>query len=574
MQPLIGIIGGHGRMGQLFAKFFRERGIKVLISDIKTPQTPAKLAAKVDICIVSVPIDKTLGIIEEVLPHMKKDSAIMDFTSVKQPAVRAMLKGDCEVLGVHPMFGNSNPIPGQTVILCPTKQSGKWAKWLKSFLLKNKVKIREMSAQEHDKIMNLAQGLIHFADITFADSLRRCKMPIQDLLSFTGKASELKVQLAARLVDQDPNLYANIQIENPNSLKSLKEFRKSVDELIKIVEKKDVEAFIKYFLESRKFMGDYCKKAYKESSHLIDELIKLQKGSVSKKVDQPSAKSLAVLGPKNTYTDLAAQKHLQETSEKLEIYYASTIDEVFELVASRKVKEGVVPIENKLQGTVRETLDNLFEKNVHIAKSISIPINHALITIDTAKKSDIKIISSHNQALNQCKKFLKKNFPLIQQIQSSSTMAAIEALLESRDLNTAVIASEIAAKHPGLKILSKGVGDSKENETTFVLIKKGSAIELKNSSNPQKRALRLKPKQTSIAFHFSADSPGSLFSVFKDFANAKINLTKIESRPTKAKFGDYIFYLNFEGSLAEPKIKKIVQKIEKKVAKLKVLGSY
>jgi prephenate dehydrogenase len=126
--PIIGIIGGQGRMGHLFHEFFVERGIKVLISDLNTKLKNKELVEKSDITIVSVPIDKTKNVIKEILPYLKKSSAITDFTSVKEMPVKEMLnaKDGVEVFSMHPMFGNSNPIPGQTIILCETKKSGVW----------------------------------------------------------------------------------------------------------------------------------------------------------------------------------------------------------------------------------------------------------------------------------------------------------------------------------------------------------------------------------------------------------------------------------------------------------------
>ncbi len=565
MNPVIGIIGGKGRMGKLFADFFKEKGIKVLTSDISTKLSAEDLATQSDIVIVSVPIDRTVEVIRKVLPHVKKESAIMDFTSVKGDSAKAMLKGKCEVLPVHPMFGNSNPIPGQTVILCPTRKSGKWSGWMENFLRKHNVNILKMSVKEHDKMMSLAQGLIHFAEITFADAVRRCQMPTSELFKFTSKASEMKLMLAARVIDQDAGLYGNIQIQNQNTLTALKHYRKSVDQLIKIVKKKNVKAFIKYFENIRTFLGDYCQEAYKDSSQLIDELLKLQKsGKPSRRKTIPSKRHIALLGPENTYTDLAASKYLKASSSNLKKHFCSGIDEVFDLVKSGKVSEGIVPIENKLHGTVRETLDQLFSSNVHIAGEISLPIEHSLIQLPHAQMRDIKMVLSHVQALNQCKRFLKNKLPKAQQMQTTSTAAAIQELVDSGNKNLAAIANVNAAEANNLKIVSKQIGDSKENSTTFIIIREGKFKASSNSESPK----------TSIAFHFSQDSPGSLFTVFKDFADAKVNMTKIESRPTKAKFGEYIFYLDFDGSISQPKIKKLIEKVESHVAKLKVLGSY
>lgn len=578
-NPVIGIIGGHGRMGALFAEFFKLRGIKVLISDVGTNLTNHELAQKSDIIIVSVPIDNTEKVIREVLPHMRYGSAIMDFTSIKQMPVLAMLKGNCEVMGMHPMFGNSNPIPGQTVILCRTKKSEKWSRWMADFLRRNNVKIEEMSAVEHDKIMNIAQGLIHFAEITFADGLRRAGLPMEKLFKFTGKASELKIQLAARIIDQDPGLYGNIQIANPYALNSLKKYKQSVDELLKIVEKKDLKGFKKYFLKNREFFGNYTKQAYRDSSYLLDKFIELKKIEKNPSQIKPTLSHIAVLGPKNTFSDIAADQYLQSSAAKsstviLKKYFVRELDEIFDLVEKGKVKEGIAPIENKLHGTIRETLDALFVRNVHITKEINIPIHHCLIVLPHAEKSDIKKIISHSQALHQCKKYLQKNFPKALKGSFSSTGAAIEKLLSSNDKSVAVIAPELAAE--GLKILAKNIEDEHDNSTAFVVIKRG-AVDYKKSTSEQKNSSTSPVGsygKTSIAFHFSADSPGSLFTVFKDFADAKINLTKIESRPTKKHFGDYIFYLDFAGNINDPKVRKVLSEVEKKVAKLKVLGSY
>lgn len=277
--------------------------------------------------------------------------------------------------------------------------------------------------------------------------------------------------------------------------------------------------------------------------------------SSSKKTD------IAILGPARTFSEIAADKYDRKRSK----YYANSIDEVFELVEKGRVRQGIVPIENKLQGTIRETLDNLFEKKVKIDKEISIPIHHALIILPHAKKADIKSIYSHPQALKQCKKYLKKNFPKANLVNTTSTAYAIEKLVNKNDKSCAAIAPKIAAEKGKLKVLKMNIEDRKSNSTIFIVIQKG---------RPTPRSVQKNCTKTSIAFHFDKDSPGSLFTVFKDFADAKINMTKIESRPTQARFGDYIFYLDFEGCICKLNVQKILKKVEKKVAKIKVLGSY
>jgi len=567
MNPIIGIIGGKGRMGKLFASFFKERGIKVLIADRGSKLSNKEVAKKADITIVAVPIDKTEAVIKQTLPHIKQGAAIMDITSVKEMPVKAMLKGSCEVLGIHPMFGNSNPVPGQTIILCPTKKSEIWSKWIEGFFKDNNVKIEKMSAKEHDKVMSVTQGLIHFADITFIDALIKTKMPIEDISKFASKASEIKVEFAARLIDQDPGLYGNIQMANPQTVKILEKYQKSINELLKIVKKRDLPAFKKFFMHGQKSLKGFTQISFKESTFLIDQLIQKRAKVKTLKRKKPSKKDLATLGPKNTFSDQAASKHLEQTGKKNPIFYAKNIEEVFELVEKGKVQSGIIPIENILQGTVRATLDSLFECKVSITDELSLPIHHCLIVLQQSKKSDIKTIISHPQALRQCQKYLKKNFPKAELLSLTSTVAGIEKIKSANKTSMAAIGPSIGAIDPELKILNKNIEDRKGNATRFIVIEKANAKSLPSST-------KTKSPKTSIIFYFSKNAPGSLFTVFQEFAKQKIDLSKIESRPTKAKFGEYLFYIDFDGHLSDPRVKKVLKVIEKKVSKLKILGSY
>lgn len=569
-QPLIGIIGGKGRMGKLFATFFREHGIKTTVSDLGTKLTNKELAAKSDIVIVSVPIAKTDSVVREIIPYLRPDAALMDFTSVKEEPLRTMLEAKCEVLGLHPMFGDTNPVPGQTVIFCPTGKSGQWSLWLEKFLRKNDVKIEKMTPRQHDQMMNTAQGLIHFAEITFADGLRRMNIPVSRLLRFTGKASELKVELAARLIAQDADLYGNIQIANPRAMRSLEAYKKAVDELFSIVKRKDLAGFCRYFQRDKKYFGEYLKNAYQESAYLIDKLVERRRKKTKDTNIRPDKNDLALLGPEHSFSDLAAEFYLKENNFKFPKYFARDIDEVFDLVAKGKVWEGIVPIENMIHGTIRETLDGLFDYKVHIVKTITLPIHHCLITLPHAKTSDIRCILSHPQALSQCRKYLKKHFPKASLEPFGSTSAATQKLATGDDKSIAVIAPSIAAEKFNLKVVAKNIEDDQKNSTRFILIRKGD-FTLGNKTKKDEQKNRTK---TSIAFYFHKDSPGTLFSVFREFADAKINLSKIESRPTKARFGEYIFYLDFDADVFAPKSVKVLSRIRSKVACLKILGSY
>jgi prephenate dehydratase len=343
-------------------------------------------------------------------------------------------------------------------------------------------------------------------------------------------------------------------------------YKQAVNELIEIVEKKDLIKFEKYFNRNKKYFKTYAKDAYEESSYLIDKLMEKQRSPKPIVKIGPKKSDIAVLGPKNTFSDLASDEYIIKNKFKGGKFFVKDIDEACELVEKGEVKLGIVPIENKLNGTVRETIDSLFKRNVKIVEELKIPIHHSLLALAHAKKSDIKTIISHSQALKQCKIFIKKTFPKANLENINSTVAAIEFVINKNEKSIAAIGPKTAGEKNSLKVIKEGIEDQKDNETTFVIIKKNSRT---NRDKEQKNSTKI-----SIAFHFSADAPGSLFTVFKDFADAKINMTKIESRPTKKSFGDYIFYLDFEGKLNDSKTQIILKKIEKKVARLKILGSY
>lgn len=572
-QPIIGIIGGKGKMGQLFADFFEENGLKVLISDLGTKLTNKEVAEKADIVIVAVTMGRAEAIIKEVEPWVRGNALLADITSIKEGPMKAMAKCQGETLGMHPMFGASNPIPGQLIIYCPI-QSGKLTKWLLDLFKKNNVILMKLTAAEHDEVMAYAQGIIHFSEIVFAHTLHKLGKPVRDILKFTGIASDIRVLMAGRVIFQDPQLYGNIQIMNPRNLPLMKQFIRSSEELLKIVKKKNLSKFSNYFDDAKNFWGKYTQEAYQESSWIIDQVLAArraekmeQKISAQKRKTVNKNKAVAVLGPEGTYSGLAAAKFIAEGKEELTPIYLDSIDKVFEAVVKGRAKQGIVPVENKINGSVRETLDNLFQHQVKVIGEVVLPIHHCLVGLPHANKSDISKIISHEQALSQCHQYMRKNFPTIKESALASTAAGIHELLITQNKNLAVIAPQEAAEKNNLKIVASNIEDEKGNETHFFVIQKGefAAADAKKDSAAN---------HVAIAFHFGENMPGTLFSVFEIFAKAKIDLTKIESRPTSKKFGNYIFYLDFQGRFTAAKVQKALKEVAKKVKKLKILGVY
>lgn len=557
MKKIIGIIGGKGKMGKYFAEFFERNGYKVLISDKGTKLTNLQLAKKADVVIVSVPIHMTQKVISAIAPHVKKSGLLMDLTSLKVFPMEAMKKSKASFLGCHPLFGPTNPIEGQLVVLCSGKGQ-KWFKWWKGLLAKNKVITKTLSAKKHDQLMAYVQVLTHFSDIVLSDTLRKSKIPIREMVTIQSPVYRLELDMMGRILHQDPELYAHIEMDNPLSTQVLQDFIDSCQKLKDIVAKKEDKQFINYFNACSKYLGSFAQEAMVESDRLIREIQGsgvplIPSSELAKKCD------IAVLGPENTYSDIAAKLY----NPKAKICYTSSINAIFDLVCRGKIKVGFVPLENSLTGSVREALDELYQENVWIEKVVSLPIHLSLIGIKKVPKKDVKFIYSHPQPFLQSRKYIRKHFPNAACIPVASTAAALARVAKEKDPQAIAIGSKIAAKTYGLKAIESSIEDNKTNTTYFAIFKK------KSGKPNLKKAVK-----TSIAFHFSKDSPGSLYTVLQDFAEAKINLTKIESRPNPNISGEYVFYTDFEGSIADLSVKKTLNRIRKRVSKLKVLGCY
>jgi len=559
-NPKIGIIGGKGKMGTAFAEFFESQGLEVLISDIGTKLTTQQLVKNVDVIIVSVPIASTEAVIKKIVHRLKPSQLIMDLTSIKEMPIREMAKGKASVIGLHPMFNSTTFGPGQKMIVCQ-KRPGKWLKWVEDiFANKGGINLLKLTGKQHDMLMSLVQGLVHFVDIAFAKTLEEKGVKVKDFLPFASPASGLKIEIAARILSQDSDLYGNIQIQNEYIPEVIEAFIKSAQELREKITKKDLHGFCTYFDKASEFLGDYRYEAQKESDWIIIQWLEKFNKKPTIQQKKCSAGSIAILGPKNSYSYFAAEK--LNTKHKLgrDICCMPSIEDVFTAIARKEVFAGVVPIENILQGTIRETMDGVFRNKVRIRARFKMPIHHCLAVL--SKNAKIKTVCSHPQALHQCSDFLKKHYKTATIEKKASTSAAFEYVKRMKLDDVAVIGPVKAAQNFGFRILDTNIENDNRNTTTFLLI----------THQDTKMDLGIKPKNVSIAFHFSKDSAGSLHSVLGYFAQAGINLTRLESRPAEHSLGDYLFFVDFEGALKTAD--KTLRLIKSKVAKLKILGEY
>ncbi len=263
---------------------------------------------------------------------------------------------------------------------------------------------------------------------------------------------------------------------------------------------------------------------------------------------------IAYLGPKATFTHQAALEFFGFSAQ----YNAcSTIRDVFVEVETQRADYGVVPVENTIEGVVNYTLDMFLESDVKISGEIVIPIAlHLLSSSDTPE--NIEKVFSHKMALAQSRSWLEKNLPNVQLIEVESTAKACEIALE--DEKAGAIASEVAAYTYHLNILARNIQDSGDNFTRFLVISKKD----------------LEPTgkdKTSLIFGVK-DEPGALYKALEVFYKHNINLTKIESRPSKKKAWDYVFFVDLEGHRKEEKVKNALEELKEKTQFVKVLGSY
>lgn len=263
---------------------------------------------------------------------------------------------------------------------------------------------------------------------------------------------------------------------------------------------------------------------------------------------------VAFFGPEATFTHQAAIRHF---GRNVDFIAVPTIRDVFFEVERNRADYGVVPIENSTEGVVNHTLDMFQESKLHIVAERAEPISHALLSI-SGKIKDIKTVYSFPHAIAQCRKWLDAHLPRVTIHEAASTAdAAVQATLDS---SCAAIASELAGRMYNLKPVALKIEDTTDNATRFLVI----GHEISKSSGRDK---------TSVMFSIK-DHVGALHEMLLPFEAANINLTKIESRPTKKKAWDYVFFVDFIGHQSDKNVQSALNDLRERCTSLKVLGSY
>jgi len=277
------------------------------------------------------------------------------------------------------------------------------------------------------------------------------------------------------------------------------------------------------------------------------------------KLIQGTITKVGYLGPMGTFTHQAALEFFAKAGTQFNPL--DSMSEIFDSIENDLLEYGIVPFENSLQGTVRETLDLLIENDLFIYGEIELRVIQNLISLKEAELSDIKNVFSHPQAFAQTRVWLKSNLPNAKITEVTSTAEAVRRVRKLADKSYAAIGTEFAANNYELKVLNSKIEDEKSNYTRFLIISK--------KENP----LKAEKMKTSIVF-VTKHIPGALYWVLKIFSDADINLSKIESRPRRKGKWEYIFFMDFEADKNNPKAAKALEQMKANIIWQKILGTF
>ncbi|MBT4531156.1 MAG: bifunctional chorismate mutase/prephenate dehydrogenase [Phycisphaerae bacterium] len=276
MEPKkVAIIGGNGGMGLLLCNIFKEFGHEVICSDIDTEVTNIDATKDADVVVVTVPIAETIKVIKEIGPHCKAGSLLMDVTSTKTAPLQAMLEHcHCSVIGTHPLFGPSvHSLQGQRIAMVSGRDLHNWEEWLTSILQARGLSILSTTQEEHDQAMSIVQVLTHQTTEVLGRTIEKLDVNVQRTLEFTSPIYLMELLMTARHFAQSADLYASIQMNNPETEKILDALQLAGNELRSVVLDKDREAFSKIFEEVHSHFGTFSEQALEQSSFLIDRLV-------------------------------------------------------------------------------------------------------------------------------------------------------------------------------------------------------------------------------------------------------------------------------------------------------------
>jgi chorismate mutase/prephenate dehydrogenase len=268
------IVGGRGRMGQYFSRWFSESGYEVRVLDIDDWPRVTELCAGIQLALISVPIQRTIEVIQQLGPSLPADCVLADITSLKQAPLEAMLAAHAgPVIGLHPLFGPGTTSMDKQIVVATPGREPAGGQWLLDQLAAWGNIIETLDAREHDQLMDVVQGLRHFATFAFGRFLSRQRINLSRTLDISSPIYRLELGMVGRLFAQDASLYGNIICASPQRRALLKEFVASLDSACDLLEQGGPDWFCREFEEVARCFGPFCEQAMRESSFLIDKLV-------------------------------------------------------------------------------------------------------------------------------------------------------------------------------------------------------------------------------------------------------------------------------------------------------------
>jgi len=254
-KPEVGIIGGTSGMGAWFADLLEHAGLKVFRVGRRTDITPAEMARQCGVTVISVPIADTMRVIQEIGPLVPENGLLMDLTSIKAEPIKAMLRySSVEVVGMHPLFGPDSSARNLNlrVIVCPGR--GKQGLgWLRKILRQAGLAVTTLSAEEHDRIMGLVQGVNHFTTLALALCVIRSRIGIEDLLKCSTQTFSQRLDRITSVLGQPSGLFGSLLMENPSAGAFIEQYLNAAEEVANVISGKDWEGFEKMFEALNRF---------------------------------------------------------------------------------------------------------------------------------------------------------------------------------------------------------------------------------------------------------------------------------------------------------------------------------
>lgn len=273
-------------------------------------------------------------------------------------------------------------------------------------------------------------------------------------------------------------------------------------------------------------------------------------------------KNIAYLGPRGTFTEAALLQ--LKTAKDANLLPYPTVTAVLDAVRNGEVDAALVPLENSVEGSVSQTLDELATgEPLVIVDEAAINVKFSLMARPGTKLEDVTLITTHPHAFAQCRGWLSTAIPQARVVPALSTAAAAEEVSDPASRYQAAIAAEIAASHYGLDVLAKEIGDNSTAKTRFVLVTK--------PTNPP--AITGADRTTLVVF-IHEDHAGALLEILTEFSVRGVNLTRLESRPTQKQLGDYYFSIDCEGHISEQRVGEALKGLHRICAEVRYLGSY